>query len=67
MDRGNPKSGLPARLLRIDEVADICGVCTRSVRRWIDQNQLPAVRIGRLVRVAGRDLQEFFDRHRTCK
>ena len=66
MSTSNPKSALPARLLTIEEVARICGVSTRSVRRWIDRDELPAVRIGRLVRVAERDLQRFFDRHRTC-
>ena len=66
MSTGNPKSALPARLLTIEEVAKICGVSIRSVRRWIDRDELPAVRIGRLVRVGDRDLQQFFDRHRTC-
>ena len=54
------------RLLTIEEVAKICGVSSRSVRRWIDRDELPAVRIGRLVRVTECDLQRFFDRHRTC-
>ena len=64
--RSNSKSGLPDRLLTIEEVAELCGVSTRTVRRWIDQDQLPAVRIDRVVRVAERDLQQFLDRHRTC-
>ncbi|GAA1354629.1 TOBE domain-containing protein [Saccharothrix algeriensis] len=49
--------------LRISEAAALLGVSDDTVRRWIDQGRLPAVRLdsGRKG-VGGRDLAEFAQR-----
>jgi molybdopterin-binding protein len=50
--------------LRIKEAAGLLGVSDDTVRRWIDQGRLPAVRLenGRKG-VRGRDLAEFARQH----
>ena len=54
----------PGRFYSIFEVAELVGVVPRTVRRWIDDGLLIAHRIGRVVRVAGADLQAFLAAHR---
>ncbi len=51
--------------LSVSEVAFILGVSTRQVHRWIERGLLPAVRVGRLVRIREEDLNAFIQRHRT--
>lgn len=47
----------PTTLLTTDEVAERCGVSARTVRRWIDRGELPAIRLTeRLVRVEPSDV-----------
>ena len=48
----------------IDRVADALDVRDRTVRRWIKDRKLIAHRIGRVVRVARRDLSAFLSMHR---
>jgi excisionase family DNA binding protein len=48
----------------IAEVAEIVGVCTRTVRRWIEAKRLCAHRFGATVRIAEADLQAFLATHR---
>lgn len=48
----------------IAETAGLTGVCTRSVRRWIDRGDLVAHRFGRAVRIAEADLRAFLAVHR---
>jgi excisionase family DNA binding protein len=48
----------------IAEVAEIVGVCTRTVRRWIDAGHLSAHRFGSAVRIAEDDLRAFLAMHR---
>ena len=52
------------RLLTVDEMAERLGVCSRTIRRWIARNELPAHRLGRSVRVAEDDLLAFLGKHR---
>ena len=52
------------RFFTIAEIADFTGVSVRTVRRWIDDELLPAHRIGRVLRVAESDLQAFLAAHR---
>ena len=56
-------------LLRLDEVARLCGVSIKTIRRWIDGEGLPVVRIAgagaRLMTfVAPHDLDEWIDKRR---
>ena len=46
-------------LFDLEQVALQLGCSTRSVRRLIDQGELPIIRIGRLVRVHPDDLRRF--------
>ncbi len=51
-------------MLSIKEVAEITGVATRTVSRWIAQGNLVVHRFGHVVRVAEADLRVFFALHR---
>ena len=48
-----------AEMLVIDEVAAICRVSNRTVRRWVKARDLPAVLLGGLVRIRPKDLEIF--------
>ena len=46
-------------LLTVSEVAEICRVADRTVRRWIERGELPAHRLGRQLRISEKDLKIF--------
>ena len=46
-------------LLTISEVAEVCRLSTRTVRRWIERGELPAHRLGRQLRISEKDLKIF--------
>jgi excisionase family DNA binding protein len=48
-----------APLLTIPDVADICRVSTKTVRRWITANDLVAIKLGNQWRIAPNDLERF--------
>jgi excisionase family DNA binding protein len=48
-------------LLTIPDVAGICRVCTKTVRRWIRDKRLPATRLGNQWRIRPNDLKAFID------
>ncbi len=48
-DRGEP-------FLTVSEVAELLKLNQQTVRNWIDQGTLPAVRVGRRVRIRRSDL-----------
>lgn len=50
-------------LMRIDEVAKVLGICPATVRELINEKDLPAVRIGRAVRVPVAQLHAWIDEH----
>ncbi|MCH9049736.1 MAG: helix-turn-helix domain-containing protein [Proteobacteria bacterium] len=52
-------------LLTIRNVADVCCVSTKTIRRWIQSEQLVAIRLGRQWRIAKKDLERFLSDHRT--
>jgi len=53
------------RYFSIAQVAEHVGVCTRTVRRWIDDKLLKAHRIVGVVRISEDDLQVFLNSHRV--
>ena len=46
-------------LLTVSEVAEVCRISTRTVRRWIERGELPAHRLGRQLRISEKDLKIF--------
>jgi excisionase family DNA binding protein len=52
------------KLHLIDEVAELLGLSTRTVRRMIARGELLACHLGRSVRVHPHDLADYIDRHR---
>lgn len=54
----------PPRLLSIPAVADRIGVSGKTVRRWIERDELPAHRLGRQLRVSEEGLTAFIENRR---
>jgi excisionase family DNA binding protein len=54
------------RFYSIDAVAELLGVSTKTVRRWIAAGDLPVHRLGRQLRISEADLAAFIAlrRHR---
>lgn len=48
---------LESELLKVSKVAEICDVEVGTVYKWIDRGILPAVKIGRTVRVDAAELR----------
>ena len=48
-------------LLNYKQVGGLLGVTDRTVWKLVDLGQLPAVRVGRLVRIDPRDLRRFIE------
>jgi excisionase family DNA binding protein len=51
--------------LTVAEVAEMLKLNQQTVRNWIDQGSLPAVRIGRRVRIRQSDLDRLLDEGKT--
>ena len=60
-----PSAQNAPRLLTVADVAERLQFSEKHVRRLIDAGEIPAVRIGRLVRVSEDDLTLFIRRNRT--
>lgn len=52
------------RFVTITAVANLLGVCERTVRRWIDRKELSKHGFGSITRIGEGDLQIFVDRAR---
>ncbi len=52
------------RLLAVSEVAELLRVSTKTVRRWIERQELRTHRLGRQLRVAEEDLAAFLGQRR---
>jgi len=53
--------------LRVTQVAEKLGVCSRTVHQWIKERRLPAYRFGSRFRVAEEDLEQFIRSSRTIE
>lgn len=53
------KSSTTLRFFTVDEVAAAMAVSPKTVRRWIEQGDLHAHRVGRLVRISDDDIRTF--------
>jgi excisionase family DNA binding protein len=49
------------RLLDVDATAEALGVCPRTVRRMIKDGRIPALRVGRSVRIRAADLNRLIN------
>ena len=49
----------PGQLLTIDDVAALCQVSSKTVRRWIKTRELTAAKLGSQWRIRPRDLDLF--------
>ena len=61
--RPTTASRLP-RLLAVSEVAELLQVCSKTVRRWAERQELRTHRLGRQLRVAEEDLAAFLGQRR---
>lgn len=55
----------PSQLLTIEQAAERLSVSIRNIRHQIYRRKIPIVKIGRLVRIDERDLQDFIERGRV--
>ena len=62
-DSNQGNASLPL-LLTIQEVADRLRVNEKTVRRWIDTQELPAFKLGRQWRISEQDLRRFLQLRR---
>ena len=53
-------------LLKVKTVQERLAMSRAKVYRLIQLKELPAVKIGKSVRVTKSDLNDFVERHRTC-
>ena len=58
-----PKA-MPTALLAIDDVAQLLGISTKTVRRLIERRDLSAIRVGSQLRIDQRDLEDFIRNQR---
>jgi excisionase family DNA binding protein len=54
-----PKAKQPSQFLSVVAVALLLGVSQKTIRRWIEKEQLPHHRLGGLIRIAEDDLRAF--------
>jgi excisionase family DNA binding protein len=64
---GTNSRGRPvAKLRTIQETAELFGTSSRSVRRLIASGALPAIRLGRCVRISDADIAAFLAANRSA-
>jgi excisionase family DNA binding protein len=59
-------SGNIEEFLTVAEVAEMLKLNQQTVRNWIDQGSLPAVRVGRRVRIRRSDLERVLEQGYTA-
>lgn len=57
----HPEQGRASQLLTVEDAAIRLSVSTKSIRRWIEAGELPAVRLGRAVRIKEEAVAGFVD------
>lgn len=57
---------LDETFLTVAEVAELLKLNQQTVRNWIDQGSLPAVRVGRRVRIRRSDLERMLEEGSTA-
>ncbi len=62
LERGHPEDSF----LTVAEVAEMLKLNQQTVRNWIDQGSLPALRVGRRVRIRRSDLERVLERGATA-
>jgi excisionase family DNA binding protein len=62
LDRGT----LDDSFLTVAEVAELLKLNQQTVRNWIDQGSLPALRVGRRVRIRRSDLERVLEQGATA-
>lgn len=62
---GPSASRQPSQLYTLKAIARRCDVSDRSVRRWVANGELSAVRLGRALRISEADFQAFLAVRRT--
>ena len=60
--RPEPPTALADELFTVSEVAAILKLSEQTIRNWIDADVLPALRIGRRVRIKRDVLQQILER-----
>jgi excisionase family DNA binding protein len=60
-------TGYDDEFLTVKEIAERLKVNPQTLRNWIDRGELPAVRIGRRVRVRRTDLERLLTEGRTVR
>jgi len=58
------RTSTAAKFHTVTQVAEILGVSTRTIRRWIADHELAVHRFGSAVRIAAADLKVFLALHR---
>jgi len=67
MEQANPRQDAPPRCHTPRQAAELLGVSPDSVRRWIESNELHAVRLGpRTLRIENAELERFLARKRQA-
>ena len=52
------------RFYSVRQIAEVLGVCTKTVRNWIKRRDLRAFGDDRLIRIAETDFQAFLEQRR---
>jgi excisionase family DNA binding protein len=60
------QSAFEESFLTVAEVAEMLKLNPQTVRNWIDQGSLPALRVGRRVRIKRSDLERMLDEGYTA-
>jgi excisionase family DNA binding protein len=67
MSADRPGSRVTDEFLTVAEVAALLRLNPQTIRNWIESRTLPAVRVGRRVRVLRRDLDALVEQGRTVR